>query len=788
MITFRQRSPVGPHNPGDHELNSTNGQADYSDPEDGDPEDGDPEDGDPEDADAEFSFSHGEPSRDRGHRKTGPYFCDSGYYTAPREEDGYSVPVSRTTSNSLHSLENPKPPLNYERFPIKTWNDRSEVPENIPVRKSGLKAVFFPPQSNIDVDVKPFLNTSLHVLKNSRRRESKESLNWAPDLSTVRFHLPGQMEDSDMTPTSPRGQIFLPARRTAAPSKNTAAKHETYLWKNASTLYGILLTMASLCLMLSSNLTHNLNIIFSRWFDCIMMGIGIIFLQFFLYLLHHPGGRSSIKSAHLDVGEESTDKVHSRDLPHGGRNKVSIKNGFVIPQFRPAASASENVFYRGETDSGSFYLKMGALVFAIGAMIYNCLEMGVFVENRPCFDIVIGIEPCLFVLFLVLQLYFIFKSSQLYVLRYRVVFWFGTIHLVATDICIWIRILVNETLHEFVEIRMKSQNKTNEAMVDHSEDGAVAEQEMTVYAPLCVNEESIMQALLEKSATFLYPCIIEYTLITAGILFTMWTTVGKLPTPSSSPQPRIISPRTRFAVDCDHASHGLFAGIVVGVLTMVGIILFFVLIDQDADKVGYDDHVAVLMGEVMEIILNSLGLLSTGYCMFQFVNHFSYTSEERGVEKQLTDALLYICMLGVYSFCVVTLIGTFRANSVVEVLSFASASLQLVATSMQTVFIIDAGRRTVKRTFRSRGMKPGRQALTFLLFLNFALWATDVFCALRIDASPVQRDLFGAHGWAVILHITVPLMIFYRFHSTVCLVDIWKRAYKGPKSIESSSV
>lgn len=33
-------------------------------------------------------------------------------------------------------------------------------------------------------------------------------------------------------------------------------------------------------------------------------------------------------------------------------------------------------------------------------------------------------------------------------------------------------------------------------------------------------------------------------------------------------------------------------------------------------------------------------------------------------------------------------------------------------------------------------------------------------------------------AWTIITHVTMPLTIFYRFHSTVCLCEIWKSTYK----------
>ena len=158
-----------------------------------------------------------------------------------------------------------------------------------------------------------------------------------------------------------------------------------------------------------------------------------------------------------------------------------------------------------------------------------------------------------------------------------------------------------------------------------------------------------MNGMLEKTSTFLFPCIVEYTLITAGILFTMWSsTVRTRPPPLRAARvaPSVrAAPRNRYSVDCNQASKGLFAGIIVGVLTVVGIILFFVFIDQDAGPDGLDDQIAVLTGEIMEILLNSMGLATTVYCMYQFAVHFNCHAEEKVKEKRLTDALLYVCMV-----------------------------------------------------------------------------------------------------------------------------------------------
>ena len=38
-------------------------------------------------------------------------------------------------------------------------------------------------------------------------------------------------------------------------------------------------------------------------------------------------------------------------------------------------------------------------------------------------------------------------------------------------------------------------------------------------------------------------------------------------------------------------------------------------------------------------------------------------------------------------------------------------------------------------------------------------------------------NYYDAGTWAIIQAFTSPLSIFYRFHSSVCLADIWQEAY-----------
>ena len=61
---------------------------------------------------------------------------------------------------------------------------------------------------------------------------------------------------------------------------------------------------------------------------------------------------------------------------------------------------------------------------------------------------------------------------------------------------------------------------------------------------------------------------------------------------------------------------------------------------------------------------------------------------------------------------------------------------------------------------------------------NVAMWITETFEIKSHDKRDDRYDVYGNVLWTMLSHMTVPLTMFYRFHSSVCLADIWKSAYE----------
>jgi hypothetical protein len=118
----------------------------------------------------------------------------------------------------------------------------------------------------------------------------------------------------------------------------------------------------------------------------------------------------------------------------GGDIEEQRKATFQIPNSASDSSISNNIVDNGDgadgesngglhSHFGSFYLRLGAVAFGIGSMIYSGLEFGQFFElesKEDCYNFLYGFTPSSNMLFTFLQLYFVFVNSKVLISRYPV--------------------------------------------------------------------------------------------------------------------------------------------------------------------------------------------------------------------------------------------------------------------------------------------------------------------------------------------------------------------------------
>lgn len=139
---------------------------------------------------------------------------------------------------------------------------------------------------------------------------------------------------------------------------------------------------------------------------------------------------------------------------------------------------------------------------------------------------------------------------------------------------------------------------------------------------------------------------------------------------------------------------------------------------------------------------------------------------------------------GVFLYNLFAVLAYGAANKQPRIL--VSELMALVQTICQTIFVLDTTRRRCSSP-REYRRKPGRQMVTFLLVSNMAMWIVNTLEKSRARSRPILLEFYGDWPWTLIVHISMPLAIFYRFHSTICLFEIWKGCYKYKHVASDSS-
>ncbi|KAJ3630790.1 hypothetical protein MTP99_011964 [Tenebrio molitor] len=445
---------------------------------------------------------------------------------------------------------------------------------------------------------------------------------------------------------------------------------------------------------------------------------------------------------------------------------------------------------------GSFYFRMGVTGFGIGSVIYSGLQFGQYFElssQKDCDNMLKAVKPLLRIIFALMQMLFIFSYSNfLDVQRTKIIARFGLMHMIATNLCEWLFVLIEETQHDIYKSAKKRQDNAARDNVSLSEvdfqflssNTFRITKQLYEHKVNCLRSD-VMEPILIKSEPYLAPCTVEYSLLCAVILGLMWKnaqadedrdTLGDNSPEIGEKQSgcNVIYSRrqSQFSVDCAQAHKGLFTGILVLAVTVISLIMFFELVGYKHFK-----DIAILQVNVWEAVLFGMGTVASVFCIAA-LRDVGFRQLKRDLE--LEHLLLLVTQCGVFMYFLFQIIGAVLMGlnkgkgGIMRIITPLSA---LVQSSCQTVLVLDAWRRRCSTPSQMR-RKPGRQLVTFLLVANIALWMVNRLKNNRSVSHPNQMDFYGVLAWNIITHVSMPLVVSYRFQSSVCFYEIWKHVYK----------
>ncbi|XP_044255302.1 proton channel OtopLc-like isoform X2 [Tribolium madens] len=573
--------------------------------------------------------------------------------------------------------------------------------------------------------------------------------------------------------------------------KQNFRKHLTNI---LSSMYALFIVTLGLVVYISDVILESNPI--AETFSLYLVVIALIFI---LYLTVDVKLYVKKKNKYNDLLEKNVAEDIEMKESASGDYQLNIR----LPEAIRVKQLEHHYCFSKDRHSANFYLKIGAAVFCLGHLIHSGLLIGyqiLFLTSEgedfyKCATVISLILDIVYPIYSFFLLYFIFKYSNIIVNRHLAVVRFGLMHCIASSLCFWVWTILRETIESLSHHEEDSTDEsttTSETafftsphalpLTSYDKRGAKL---LTAYLNTTVRQfvgecqnDAGLSLIYRNYSPYLYPFSVEYSILVVGVLFVIWQSIGKCKQKEEMSSTRQcdtpvgnndnLESNVVIHADCHSANKGLFSGIVIMVLTVVSVILFLIAFNDSR----YNEE-AVSINSSTSIIITLLMTITVIFAYRQITkldvsqSHVSF----------LDDLLLFGCMPAFFLNGIVSIIPAVISQNAS---SIALIILELGQVLVQTPLIID-GLRRCSNSKELRREKPGRELLTFLIVCNVAMWIMQTFEVKSHGLQDHKNEFYGEELWTIIGHLCVPLMMFYRFHSSVCIVDIWKYAYEESK-------
>ncbi|XP_047523116.1 proton channel OtopLc-like isoform X1 [Pieris napi] len=630
-------------------------------------------------------------------------------------------------------------------------------------------------------------NSQSPYIYNNRNGDIKSLSNYRLQVSDVRGgNTPRKRSVVTMDAQSIRS-METQAPPPTSPEEN-ARLSTKYLALILSSMYAILLVTLGLLIYPSEPFVelYSPSLIYS----ICLLAIGFIFQSYLLLDIARyktvAMKNQKIKGMHLDKFAEFFRK-QEEDFANDGDRTPELSRNSAIPSPVLIPLTHDYCFSHGR-HSGSFYLKLGAAGFALGHLVHSVLLIAVQVgylldetiSNDECVNVLQVVFDVVQPLYCFIQLYFIFKYCNVLILRGQKLAYFGFMHMIGSSLCFWIFNIVRETV---LALTIYASQKYGNNTIDNTEDVIIHLDISGLYNENCTGSP-LMTTIISNVSPYLYPFGVEFNILIVAVYYIIWSNIGncenidasegsstyddtqtvcKIPT---AHEDNDYTSNIVIYADCHASNKGLFLGLILTVIVVGNLILGFVLGNLGADYavVGYTINNCVKLG------MHTIMLLAV---VIAFNQMRKLHINEHPISL-LDDILLFVCLPAFFIETSLSMIATVNILNIIRSVDFMMMVIQVI---LQTALLVD-GLRRCSNTRKLRRSKPGREILMFLLIGNVAMWMIYTFSYKSPDSLDERYKFFGKELWSILGHISLPLIMFYRFHSSVCFSDIWDAAYK----------
>ncbi|CAI2357365.1 unnamed protein product [Caenorhabditis sp. 36 PRJEB53466] len=532
--------------------------------------------------------------------------------------------------------------------------------------------------------------------------------------------------------------ITEPAVRFRYPLKQklwlSSSESRAYVFRLFTCFYALFIVIAGITIELSNIIAESENtekisikdLALGTW----LLGGSIVFITYCSYLVHNM---------HVAIK----------------RKRQSMRMSTLSDGAEPEVLAN--------TSTGSLYLRLGCVVFGMIGVVYYLLIFVICIlgwsSNEGECSAISDILNCMAAIFIFVQMWFVYCNGKIIFTGDGNLARFGLMHLTGTNLWMWLRYILYEEVETIKEIR-HAQHKNETLSRGHDE------KEEPCKGVLC---------LFSGYNEFMYTCVVEYSLICAGVAFVFWTNIERY---KREQMEKKMRKRSILKIDCSRTAEGLFAGFACIIVTIIAIALF--------NAYASDKNVAQWIFSCTNMIffIISTFLVVFAFWRMKFLKFLMEDDDEEDDNAELLDRILLVVgLIGELIFSIGGILSFINNMTIgLPLVIFITNILRLVQVTLQSGLIIVASRlRLEENNLHMLRYKPGKQVVTMLLMMNCAQFLMNVFEAQKAGVNDEMINMYGSYYWAIIVRGCSPLTIFYRFHSSACFAEVWKKTFRPPK-------
>ncbi|KAF5403295.1 hypothetical protein PHET_03303 [Paragonimus heterotremus] len=408
-------------------------------------------------------------------------------------------------------------------------------------------------------------------------------------------------------------------------------------------------------------------------------------------------------------------------------------------------SASRILFsMRGEPVS--LYLRIGLCIFAIMAIVFSVCRAYEVTRVYKEFDGVITYTASK-ILFVIVQTIFLLLLHRLVFLANVRLFSFILLHLLTVNLCIWVESAIEKISHNMA----------------------------TEYTG--GNVTKVKQKYTIKPTGYFLPAIPEYCAIAAAVIYEITQRIGQLKQLEADHEHSDASGEK-------HENKKGYINIALGVVISI-IILTIILVLETTGKSIDQYRKIVHLSEISVIHVISLGLSLAGIIFVRKLK-FSVNFAKNALDEKLllVTFFLTVTFLTASTVLCIAYLSIGNLNSKMTAIFAAhltSILLELMQVIVQTYFIHDMFYRCCHHEVYQQ-TKPGRAVIIILSAMNFSLWMIYSFQvknnSILFKQSAESVEASGLQGLTIFIRVVLPMVMLFRYHSSVCLAISVVRIYE----------